>query len=209
MLLPVAMDFIDPDHGWVAAWTVDQSGESSRVFATSDGGETWTLTGARGDFNNLVTAVDFVDAQHGWVAGEGVWSTSDGGATWKREVARLGYLAGVGAADATHVYAGAEGWGIVSTVDASGDTAPPVTLSEGARGWLRRATSISLAARDVGGSGVAGTEYRLTPAPGRRTRRHRSRRPRTTGRRPPSGLAAAAPRAGRRARAGCGGATRR
>lgn len=111
--------------------------------------------------NHFLSSVEFVDAEHGWVAGDRIFATSDGGATWALQVDGLQTIAGLAAADQTHVWAGGDGAGILSTVDASGDTAAPTTLSEGARGWMRTATQIALTASDVGGSGVASTEYSL------------------------------------------------
>jgi photosystem II stability/assembly factor-like uncharacterized protein len=157
-MLPLAMDFTDPQHGWLVG-TMFATGAGA-VLRTQDGGATWMPTA--GAFKNeIFSSVDFIDRDHGWVAGRDVWSTADGGMTWTREVASLGLGSAVAAIDAGHVWAGADGYGIVSTVDASGDTAPPTTTSVGARGWIREGTSISLAASDAGGSGVATTEYRL------------------------------------------------
>ena len=115
-------------------------------------GGTWTAAATGDSFAGVfLTAVDFLDEQHGWVAGDGIFATSDGGATWKKVVGGLWRIAGLAAVDQTHVWAGADGGGIVSTVDASGDTAPPTTLSEGARGWVREATHLALTASDGGG----------------------------------------------------------
>ena len=157
-LLPLAMDFTDAQHGWLVG-TLFSNG-SSLVLRTQDGGATWALA-ADAFRDEMLSGVDFIDQDHGWVAGQDVWSTGDGGATWKRDVAGFGWGSAVAAVDAGHVWAGADGYGIVSTVDAAGDTAPPTTMSVGARGWVRKDTSISLAASDAGGSGVASTEYRL------------------------------------------------
>ena len=160
--VPVALDFVDAQHGWVVATPNGPDDLASVVLSTSDGGQTWTSAVTGDPFTGvLLTAVDFVDAQHGWVAGDSIFATSDGGATWTKVVNGLGWVAGLAAVDQTHVWAGADGGGIVSTVDAAGDTAPPTTLSEGARGWLREPTHLALTASDTGGSGVATTEYSL------------------------------------------------
>ena len=158
--VPLSLDFTDALHGWVVAEPVE--GGQSVVLRTTDGGQTWTSVG-EGVFtgNHFLSSVDFVDAEHGWVGGDRIFATSDGGATWTLQVDGLQMLAGLAAADQTHAWAGGDGGGILSTVDASGDTAAPTTLSEGARGWTRRATQIALTADDVGGSGVASTEYSL------------------------------------------------
>ena len=163
VIVPLALDFLDSQHGWIDRPAAHHGGASTSVLlATSDGGQTWTAAGDRRSFDGMfLTAVDFLDAQHGWVAGDGIFATSDGGATWTKVVGGLWWVAGLAAVDQTHVWAGADGGGIVSTVDAAGDTAPPTTLSEGARGWVREATHLALTASDAGGSGVATTEYSL------------------------------------------------
>jgi photosystem II stability/assembly factor-like uncharacterized protein len=160
-VLPQAIDFVDAQHGWLLGIEITAVG-SSVLLATTDGGQTWAPATSDGAFDGeILTAVDFTDADHGWVAGDSISTTDDGGATWTREVTGFGWLAGVAAVDVDHVWAGAEGVGIVSTVDAAGDTAAPTTLSVGDRGWVKRATQIALTARDVGGSGVATTEVQL------------------------------------------------
>ena len=156
-MFPMSMDFTDPQHGWVVA-EPDGAG-SSLLLKTTDGGNTWTETGS-GVFTgaDYLSAVDFVDAAQGWVGGDRIFVTSDGGATWAQQVAGLEGVGALAAVDQTHAWAGV-GTGILSTVDAQGDTAPPTTLSQGPRGWLRTGTRIALKAADTGGSGVASTEY--------------------------------------------------
>ena len=155
------MDFVDPQHGWMIGQPLISGGASTVLLATGDGGQTWAKAGDDAFDGIFLTAVDFVDAQHGWVAGDGIFATGDGGATWTKVVDGLGWVAGLAAVDQTHVWAGADGGGIVSTVDAAGDTAPPTTLSVGARGWVRESTQLALTASDPGGSGVATTEFSL------------------------------------------------
>ena len=152
------MDFTDPQHGWLVGMLFSNS--SSLLLRTQDGGATWALA-ADAFKDEMLSGVDFIDEDHGWVAGQDVWSTEDGGATWTREVADFGQGSSIAAVDAAHVWVAADGYGIVSTVDATGDTAPPTTTSVGARGWVRADTSIALAADDAGGTGVESTEYRL------------------------------------------------
>ena len=176
-LLPIALDFVDSSRGWMVGQKISDS--TMRVLRTEDGGTTWSAAGA--PFEDAVSSVDFVDDEHGWVAGAGVWSTDDGGDTWTQRTKATGYGSTVVAVDAGHVWAASYGHGIVSTVDASGDTAPPTTTSTGDRGWLRGATRITLTANDAGGSGVAGAGTDWTAARGSSTsRRSTSRRPPTT-----------------------------
>jgi photosystem II stability/assembly factor-like uncharacterized protein len=155
---PLAIDFVDQTHGWITDLVMGDS--SSVVLRTTDGGATWAAVGQT-FADQTLTGLDFVDADHGWVSGDGVWGTSDGGASWQACVEGLVAGSGLSAVDTTHAWASSPLSGIVSTVDGSGDTAPPTTLSEGARGWLRRGTTITLGANDTGGSGVAATEYRV------------------------------------------------
>lgn len=156
--IPLAIDFTDALHGWIVAEPIERG--QSMVLKTTDGGQTWTSVGdAVFTADHFLTSVDFVDADHGWVAGDRVFWTSDGGATWSLQVDGLQSLVGLAAVDQTHAWAA--GGAILSTVDAAGDTAPPTTISEGARGWTRVGTRIALSAHDVGGSGVASTEYSL------------------------------------------------
>ena len=161
-ILPLSMDFVDSVHGWMVGMALGPRGEEAALLATDDGGRTWTSAGGADAFEgHILSAVDFVDASHGWAAGSGLFVTSDGGASWSRVMDGLGWFSGVAAVDVAHVWAGADAGGILSTVDASGDTAPPTTLSVGARGWVRRAGRLELSANDAGGSGLASTEYRI------------------------------------------------
>jgi hypothetical protein len=98
--------FLDTNHAWVTAATGTvglPSATTLVVFATADGGQTWTqssvpISGAGSDSAH----VDFIDAQHGWLitdSGTGgfdktsgslitqpltrvVYATADGGVTW-------------------------------------------------------------------------------------------------------------------------------
>ena len=111
-VIPLSMDFVDPQHGWIIGQPFITGGVSAVLLATADGGQTWTAVGGGAFDGTYLTAVDFVDAQHGWVAGDGVFATSDGGATWTKVVSGLGWVAGLAAVDETHVWAGADGGGI-------------------------------------------------------------------------------------------------
>jgi photosystem II stability/assembly factor-like uncharacterized protein len=86
--------FLDTNHAWVTADSGTAGLPSATtlvVFATADGGQTWTqssvpISGAGSDY----ARVDFIDPQHGWLitdSGQGgfdraVYATADGGRTW-------------------------------------------------------------------------------------------------------------------------------
>jgi hypothetical protein len=156
---PLAVDFADAQHGWIAA--LDIIGGQSPPPATSDGGAGWEVVAKAGAFDGEpVVTLEFVSPLEGWASGESVFHTTDGGVSWTRQAGGFvnGLLA-LAAADATHVWAG--GSGLISTVDAAGDTGGPVTLSDVAGGWSRRAVTMHLTAADVGTAGLASTEYRV------------------------------------------------
>jgi len=54
------VDFVDPDHGWVAA-------NDGRIYRTEDGGETWQYS--QMDKNVHVMDVQFLDRFHGYAVG--------------------------------------------------------------------------------------------------------------------------------------------
>jgi photosystem II stability/assembly factor-like uncharacterized protein len=73
--------FADADHGWVA------SGSSRDLWATSDGGRTWTKLPPSQNFKTSSLLV-FISAQTGWATrddlthGTILVKTEDGGRTW-------------------------------------------------------------------------------------------------------------------------------
>ena len=156
---PLAMDFVDGQHGWIAGFA--ETGEAPVVLATTDGGASWQSVASPGSLTgDFIVTLEFVSALEGWASGEALYHTTDGGVTWTRQVPGVrGGLLAIAASDSTHVWAG--GAGLLSTVDSAGDSAPPATLSDVAGGWTRHAVDIHLTAADVGGSGVASTEYRV------------------------------------------------
>jgi photosystem II stability/assembly factor-like uncharacterized protein len=90
----VGSDFVDPEHGWVVAYTSPLHPHLA-IYATTDGGFTWTRGEVQGphppglfsaplSFPNLHTGYTLVDPQHGsGVEAEGsLYRTDDGGATW-------------------------------------------------------------------------------------------------------------------------------
>lgn len=147
-----ALQFLDTNNGWAVGFNYD--GNRGSLLHTTDGGTSWShISGLDAALN----AVHFTDAQHGWVAGNGVYATSDGGASWQR-VADGDGLSALAASDATHLWALGSGL-LLSTIDVSGDTAPPSTFDDSYAFWHRSAATIDFTANDVGGSGVAKTEY--------------------------------------------------
>jgi photosystem II stability/assembly factor-like uncharacterized protein len=67
--------FADRERGWVF-------GELGALFATEDGGATWSRR--RVPTRHVLLGASFLDAQAGWLSGGGltVLKTTDGGATW-------------------------------------------------------------------------------------------------------------------------------
>ena len=156
---PLAVDFADGQHGWIAG--LNGSNGEPTILATGDGGDTWAVVANASAFNgDYIVTLEFFSPLEGWAAGGALYHTTDGGLSWTPQVPGVaGGLLAIAAADPAHVWVG--GSGLLSTVDAQGDTAGPVTLSDVAGGWTKRAVSIHLTAADVGGSGVASTEYRV------------------------------------------------
>ncbi len=85
------VDFVDARHGWV----LGSDGRQGGVWATTDGGATWTFHVVRGSW--AFGSIDFVDAAHGWAAGDtsilddpnagtsaAIFVTSDGGVSWHK-----------------------------------------------------------------------------------------------------------------------------
>jgi photosystem II stability/assembly factor-like uncharacterized protein len=83
-----AVSFSDADHGWVASST------NADLWATSDGGRTWTkvasggLAAYAGGGSTGYNYLNFVSPQIGWAEQQGtdystlLFKTTDGGRTW-------------------------------------------------------------------------------------------------------------------------------
>ena len=155
------LQFIDATNGWAVGVDYDWQNDTETGWAlrTTDGGTTWTRVDALSDA--LPVAVHFIDAGHGYVSGDnGVWATTDGGSTWGRVADGPGATS-VAATDTSHVWVGGYGF-LTSTLDGAGDSAAPTTLHSGSLvTWARKPASIRLVANDIGGSGLAGTAYRI------------------------------------------------
>ena len=100
------------------------------MLKTTDGGATWTDTGA-------------------------VVPDSALGSFFRESVLRSAVTVG------GNLWAVGADQLILSTLDTSADTAPPLTSDDGDRRWHNSAVTVSLHAANPGGSGVAGTEYKL------------------------------------------------
>ena len=152
------LQFLDASNGWAVGTSYDENENPLRGWAlhTSDGGKTWTSVTGLAD--SLAETVHFSDPSDGWVGGlNGVYATTDGGATWQQVAGGAGVTA-IAATDSDHVWAFGDGF-LVSTLDASGDTAAPVTLADHSDGWHHKPVTVKLSANDVGGSGVKSTAY--------------------------------------------------
>jgi photosystem II stability/assembly factor-like uncharacterized protein len=91
---PVADDFLDADHGWLVT-AADGAAGGTDLFATDDGGTTWTRVGA---FPYTGLSLDFVTTTLAWAAGDlgqqdggpaYLVQTGDGGRTWTGVVPQL------------------------------------------------------------------------------------------------------------------------
>jgi photosystem II stability/assembly factor-like uncharacterized protein len=78
---PTAMVFVDATHGWATGGTENEPW-GTYIWATSNGGATWTLQNKGGGPEEGMEAIAFPDLLHGYVAGNSgsVMSTRTGGA---------------------------------------------------------------------------------------------------------------------------------
>lgn len=84
------VSFTDADHGHAVVST------NGAVFATADGGRSWTWQG-RPEIGQP-RRVEFVDRNRGWVVGgvgELAWATDDGGNTWRQQQGEIDPFFGV------------------------------------------------------------------------------------------------------------------
>ena len=156
-----SVQFLDAATGWAVGTEYDwETGAATGwVVTTSDGGKTWSRVPDTESIHG--TAVRFSDALHGWIGGDnGIFATSDAGATWRR-VAGGWNATSIAAADPAHVWVFGIG-SVLSTVDANGDYAAPATVNdEGAWAWSNELVTVSLQAWDIGGSGLASSQFKL------------------------------------------------
>jgi len=72
--------FVNDTHGWIITYSSGQ--ESGHIYATIDGGETWTEQFAT---ESALFSLHFSDKMRGWVVGDrrSLFATTDGGKTWE------------------------------------------------------------------------------------------------------------------------------
>ncbi len=150
----------DPLKAW--------AGKYSNVYATADGGATWTLQTLNGSavFDLVVDGTSAAPVLYAATYGSGVWRSPDGGATWAATGAMAIWSANALAGSGSAVYAGTES-GVWKTADAGG------TWTRASAG-LRAATPSSLAfqpgATGVILAGGSGEVFRSTDGGGSWTR---------------------------------------
>ena len=142
--------FADAQHGWAV-------GEYWSVFATADGGKTWTTQFRdpwTGGYQAGFRGVDFVSATTGWAAGNDltVMVTTDGGAHWTRQVVYDGSmkpnLEDIAFPDAQHgwvvgsggtIWATSDGgvsWGFQNVPPEAAVNLLAVDFVDSSRGWV-------------------------------------------------------------------------
>lgn len=152
------MRFFDRSTGVVVT-----TGPNAVMFATRDGGTTWTNREV--GVTNYVIAASFVDAANGWLldyggtsGGTQLFTTADGGRSWRSQgspVSDVTQAYGVTFADRAHGWLDtvAPGPYVYATVD-GGKVWLPVELPAPRGGWPVPHGSFFVAARPTQGGGV-------------------------------------------------------
>lgn len=118
----VAATFGDAQHGWL----LRSHRSTYDIYATADGGATWTLQATRGGNADGIVSVD---AEHAWAYGRNGMAATTDGAAWVRRNVPADVVAGsVQFVDATR------GW-LVGT-----DGAGSFTTADGGQTWQRLPT---------------------------------------------------------------------
>jgi photosystem II stability/assembly factor-like uncharacterized protein len=100
----------DENHAWFI--------ERDRVYATADGGATWSSRQIEGSGD--LTSLCFVDSRVGWCVGRTIHKTSDGGSTWTVQPTEREGFTDIDFADATTGWAVGEN-GIIFKTTTAGD----------------------------------------------------------------------------------------
>jgi photosystem II stability/assembly factor-like uncharacterized protein len=119
------------------------TGDASRIYKTTDGGESWTLQHTNPDAEGFYDCLDFWDPEHGALYGDSVdgsvviLTTSDGGESWERVPASSlpAAVSGEGgfAASGTCLVAGPDGHAWVGT--GAGSPARVLMTEDMGRTW--------------------------------------------------------------------------
>jgi photosystem II stability/assembly factor-like uncharacterized protein len=150
-----AVAFADSQHGWALQ-------RQGSIFATTDGGTTWSTQGSRASWRLLDVACS--DRLHAWVvgfdrrSGRGIiLSTSDGGRSWSELRLGISQLERVAFSDTSH------GW-VIGMGDRFGFV---LGTSDGGRHWnvqlRRRLGLMAVACSDARHCWVVGADSELTP----------------------------------------------
>ena len=124
--------FADGANGWAF-------GETGVIFATHDGGATWTRQTP--PTKHLLLGGTFIDNAHGWLVGAGatIIHTSNSGATWQSSIVREETSIRFNAAsfiDGTH------GWAV-------GSAGRVFATADGGRAWVAQRSTVDTDLMDV------------------------------------------------------------
>jgi photosystem II stability/assembly factor-like uncharacterized protein len=147
-----SMFFIDATTGWavadVPADPKDPSRRRGTVYATTDGGSTWTDTAtSAATAMPALTDVWFVTAREGWVAGgnveenevDVVLHTVDGGKSWTRQATGVPQMV-----RAVHFADASRGWAVGLTIDLDSKvlgSSRIVATADGGASWTQQFAS--------------------------------------------------------------------
>ena len=124
------VSFADDTHGWAV-------GGGGHIFATTDGGVTWTPQDSGSSVH--LSGVAFADATHGWAVGNDgtILVTKNGGALWstQRSGPNTDYVNSVAFSDATH------GWAVGWDEDAGAGTI--LATTDGGATWRAQSSGVS------------------------------------------------------------------
>jgi photosystem II stability/assembly factor-like uncharacterized protein len=119
-----SLAFADAQHGWVVGNIYKNGADRQAIYATSDGGATWSEQWLASEASGYLHDVQAIDARHIVAVGEKTFGGSgtllvsqDGGATWTEPVASVYGLHAVHFVDALHGWAVGGGSAVVHTDD--------------------------------------------------------------------------------------------